>query len=43
MHANVQRLMARCATLGVVGYWQAEDAAGAEVAVCMVSCHPTRG
>jgi DNA-binding Lrp family transcriptional regulator len=43
MHANVQRLMARCAALGVIGYWQAEKEAGAEAGVSMVPRQPSRG
>jgi hypothetical protein len=42
MHANVQRLMARCAALGVVGFWEAE-AAGAAAGVSMVPPQPSRG
>jgi hypothetical protein len=43
MHVDVCRLMARCAAMGVIGYWEAQDAAGAEVGVSMVPRQPSRG
>jgi len=43
MHLDVQRLMARCAAMGVVGYWEAEGAAGSEASVSVVPRHPSRG